>query len=60
MFAYTISEEIVILCLQDTVSVAEITEKESKDMFPQGLPKDFVKQVHFTMVTQLQKSAVID
>lgn len=35
--------------LQDTISVAEIAEKESKEMFPQGLPKDFVKQVHPTI-----------
>ena len=35
---------------QDTVPVGEITDKESKEMFPQGLPKDFVKQVYVAMV----------
>lgn len=25
--------------------MGDITEKESKEMFPQGLPRDFVKQV---------------
>lgn len=30
--------------------MTEITEKEGKEMFPQGLPRDFVKQVYLVML----------
>lgn len=36
----------------DAASIAEVTEQESKEMFPQGLPKDFVKQIEVTRRAQ--------